>query len=292
VDEQTPIALLTDVVHDNEPLVQSIALGKAGTRSMVFVTYSATAAFATLISALAGILVQWLLTASYIAESRSMVSSVVGLVGTLVSVVIGLLVWTSYGLFNAQQSDLEVVGRSVARLHFALRQFGPQAVTAHAVLRKQALQVKARFWPDEQCAVRQDIVRIVVYKNIHADVQEMLAALAILHPTDQDQRESLAQMREIFARFVETQLSMLRNLANRVPNILLNVVVGWACVLFFGYGLLAGINALTLFMAVIGSLTVASSILMILEMSDPYTGLMQISSVTFDQLLYALTEQP
>src|SRR5215831_4851318 len=101
------------------PLVQSIALGKAGTRSMVSVTYSVTAALATLVSALVGILVQWLLTASYIAESRNMVSSVVGLVGTLVSVVIGLLVWTSYGLFNVQQSDLEVVGRSVARLHFA-----------------------------------------------------------------------------------------------------------------------------------------------------------------------------
>ena len=78
--------------------------------SMVFVIRASIGALATFVFALTGILVQWLLTASYMAESRSMITSVVELVATLLSVVIGLLIWTSYGQFNTQQSDVETLG--------------------------------------------------------------------------------------------------------------------------------------------------------------------------------------
>ncbi len=77
----------------------------------------------------------------------------------------------------------------------------------------------------------------------------------------------------------------MRGLANRVPNLLLNVVMGWASVLFFGYGLLAGTNVLTFLMAALGSVAVASAIFLILEMSDPYAGLFRVSSEVLDRLL-------
>ena len=83
--------------------------------------------------------------------------------------------------------------------------------------------------------------------------------------------------REIFGKFIETQGSMIRSLVSRVPNLLLNVVMGWACALFFGYGILAGANLLTLLMAALGSVAIASAIFLLLEMSDPYTGLFRVS---------------
>ena len=78
---------------------------------------------------------------------------------------------------------------------------------------------------------------------------------------------------------------MIRSLASRVPNLLLNVVMGWACALFFGYGILAGANLLTLLMAALGSVAIASAIFLILEMSDPYTGLFRVSSAVLARLL-------
>ena len=252
--------------------------------SLVFVARAAIIALSTFMSALAGMLAQGRMTASTIAESKSMTGSVVGLVATLSSVVVGLLVWQSYGLFNSQQSDLATLGRSAARMHYFLSPFGPEASAARAVLRKQMLQVRARLWPDEGAGPRRNLV----YDHVHEDVHAMLAALEQLRAADDERRESLAQAQELFGKFIETQTSMIRSLSNRVPNLLVNVVMGWACALFFGYGLLAGINAPTLFMAAVGSVAIASAIFLILEMSDPYSGLFRISSVSLDQFLRGL----
>ena len=256
----------------------------AAAYSLVFVARAAIIALSTFMSALAGMLAQGQMTASTIAESKSMTTSIVGLVATLLSVVVGLLVWQSYGLFNSQQSDLATLGRLVARMNYLLSPFGPEADAARAVLRKQMLQVRARLWPDEGAGPRRDLV----YDHVHQDVHAMLAALEQLRAADNERRESLAQAQELFGEFIETQTSMIRSLSNRVPNLLLYVVMGWACALFFGYGLLAGINAPTLFMAAIGSVAIASAIFLILEMSDPYSGLFRISSVSLDQFLRGL----
>ncbi len=256
----------------------------AATYSLVFVARAAIIALSTFMSALAGTLAQGQMTASTIAESKSMTGSVVGLVATLLSVVVGLLVSQSYGLFNSQQSDLATLGRLVARMNYLLSPFGPEADAARAVLRKQMLQVRARLWPDEGAGPRRDLV----YDHVHQDVHAMLAALEQSRAADNERRESLAQAQELFGKFIETHTSMIRSLSSRVPNLLLNVVMGWACALFFGYGLLAGINAPTLFMAAVGSAAIASAIFLILEMSDPYSGLFRISSVSLDQFLRGL----
>ncbi len=192
MDKQTMIAL----ARAAGPLRDAPPVERHDAYSMVFVIRASIGALATFVFALTGILAQWLVTASYIAESRSMITSVVGLVATLLSVVIGLLVWTSYGQFNTQQSDVETLGRSIARLDFFFRQLGPEAAAARAVVRKQALQVRARFWPDD----RDVPPRAIVYDTVHADAQAMFAALEALRPTDEDQRQFLALARENFSK--------------------------------------------------------------------------------------------
>src|SRR5208283_4584829 len=133
-----------------------------------------------------------------------------------------------YGLFNSQQSDLDTLGRALARINYALGSFCQEAAPALAILRKQTLQARARLWPDQGSGLRN-----LVYDQVHQDVHAMLAALDELRPANNEQRQSLAHSREFFGKFTETQTSMIRSLLNRVPNLLLNVVMGWACVLFF-----------------------------------------------------------
>lgn len=82
---------------------------------------------------------------------------------------------------------------------------------------------------------------------------------------------------------------MIRSLTTRVPNLLLNVVLGWACILFFGYGLLSDVDALTIVLAALGAICVASAVFLILELSDPYSGLFRMSHEGFDGLILAVT---
>jgi hypothetical protein len=109
-----------------------------------------------------------------------------------------------------------------------------------------------------------------------------------LRPANDEQRQHLAAARDAFGTIVETEMTMIRALVNPVPNVLLAIVVAWACILFFGYGLMSAINLLTAIMAALGALSVGSAALLILELSDPYVGLFRLSADGIDALMKAL----
>jgi hypothetical protein len=251
---------------------------------MVFVYRAAIVALATFLSALAGFGAQRLLPVAYVVESKGMVGSVVGLVASLLSLVLSLLIWTSHGLFNEQQTQLQSMARSIVHLDFTLNGYGAEAATGRALLREHAKRIRARLWDDVRAR------RFTDHADAPEDVRIMRAFFASLHPASEEQRQYLASARDLFGTIVETQLTMIRSLVNRVPNLLLNVVLGWSCVLFFGYGLLSGIDALTVFLAALGAICVASAVFLILELSDPYSGLFRMPHDGFDALIRALTK--
>jgi hypothetical protein len=118
----------------------------------------------------------------------------------------------------------------------------------------------------------------------------MRAFFVSLHPTKDEQKHALTNARDLFGSIVDTQMTMVRSLVDRVPNLLLNVVLGWSCVLFFGYGLLSAIDAVTAVLAALGASAVASAVFLILELSDPYSGLFTMPHEGFDELIRVLTK--
>ena len=94
---------------------------------MIFVYRAAIVAVATFVSALAGFGGHWVLPAAYVVESKGMIGSVVGLVASLLSLVLSLLIWTSHGLFNTQQSQLQTIVGSIIRLDLVLEAYGREA---------------------------------------------------------------------------------------------------------------------------------------------------------------------
>jgi hypothetical protein len=73
-----------------------------------------------------------------------------------------------------------------------------------------------------------------------------------------------------------------------VPKLLLFVVVGWSAPLFLSFGFLNAFNLVSVAAVALGSVAVASAIFMILEFSQPYSGLVRISSVGVDNLIATL----
>jgi|SRR5271165_2559473 len=253
------------------------------TRSMVFVYRAAIVALATFVSALARFAAHGLMPEAYVVESKGMVGSVVGLVASLLSLVLSLLIWTSHGLFTTQSSQLQTIGRSIVRLDFALRGYGAEAAPGRALLLANLKGIRARLW-DESTNAR----HFIFHTDLPEDIQEMRAFFAALHPANDEQRHYLATARDLFDTIVETQLTIIRSLTTRVPFLLLAVVLGWSCVLFFGYGLLSAVDQLTIILAALGAICVASAVFLILELSDPYLGLFRMPHESFDRLIQSL----
>ena len=144
-----------------------------------------------------------------------------------------------------------------------LKAYGAEAELGRALLREHVKRIGARLWDDL------DGRRFIYRADLPEDVNRMIAFFVSLRPTNDEQRQYLASARELFGTIVETQVTIFRSLVDRVPFLLLVVVLGWSCVLFFGYGLLSDIDALTIVLAALGAICVASAVLLILELSDP-----------------------
>lgn len=252
---------------------------------MVFVYRAAIVALATFVGALIGFGVHALLPAAYEVESKGMVGSVVGLVASLLSLVLSLLIWTSHGLFSAQQLQLQMIGRKVLELDFALAAYGPETAPGRALLRENVNRIRARLWADGV-----EARHAILHGRLPEDLLGARAFFASLRPENEEQKRASEAARDAFVTIVDTQLTMIRSLVNRVPNLLLNIVLGWACILFFGYGLLSAADAVTVALAGLGSLAVASAVFLILELSDPYTGMFRMSDEGFDELIVVLTK--
>jgi hypothetical protein len=238
-------------------------------------------ALLTFASGLLGFFLQWVLPVQDIADARGMIGSVIGLVTLLLALVLGLLIWTTYGVYTNQNTESRSLGPLILKLDFSLEQYGPAAKGGRDLLRAAVVRARDRFWDGRA-------VGVTPYAQLRADLHEIMGFFANLDPTTDQQKQLITTALPDFMQVVETTLLMTRQLANPVPKLLLFVVIGWAALLFMSLGLLGTFNALSVAIEALGSITVASAIYMILEFSQPYSGLFRISPVGVDNLISVL----
>jgi hypothetical protein len=75
----------------------------------------------------------------------------------------------------------------------------------------------------------------------------------------------------------QSRLLMFEQRGSSITWPFLTVLIFWTCVLFLGFGLFARFNATVTVALLVGALSVAGAFFLVLELSEPYRGLMQIS---------------
>ena len=110
------------------------------------ITRTVVVALLTFASGLIGFWVQSFVPAPYLADAKGMVGSVVGLVTLLLALVLGLLVWTSYGVYTVQVSESQSLGPIVLQLDLALERYGRAARRGWDLLHDIVLRSRERFW--------------------------------------------------------------------------------------------------------------------------------------------------
>jgi hypothetical protein len=237
-------------------------------------------ALLTFMSGLVGFLLQWLLPVQYVADAKGMIGSIIGLVTLLLALVLGLLVWTSYGVYTNQNAVSQSLGPLILKLDFALEQYGPEARRGRELLRAAVVRARERFWGSGGLSDG-----VSPYAQARADLHEITGFFTGLEPATDQQKQLILTATPYFTQVVETTLLMTRQLANPVPKLLIFVVVGWSALLFLSYGLLGAFNVVSVAAEALGSIAVASAVFMILEFSQPYSGLFRISPVGVDNLI-------
>src|SRR5271157_822025 len=67
---------------------------------------------------------------------KDMIGAVVGLLTLLSALVLGLLIWTAYGVYAGQNVAIQTLAAKIFQLDDALSDYGPEAIGARAELRQ------------------------------------------------------------------------------------------------------------------------------------------------------------
>ena len=236
-------------------------------------------------ASLVGMALQWIAPADVLTASKAPVGAMVGLVTLLLALVLGLLVFTAFSVFTTQQSEAYSLGPVVIELDVILEQYGPDAIRARVGLREALGRSRRRFFGDAKHGPQAH-----TFEETRATMHWMNTYFDSLQPPTERQRQLLTSARDLAKKFAETQMLMTRQLTNPFPPYVLMVVVCWACALFLGNGLVATPNAITVVAHLAGAIAIASAIFLILELSQPYTGLIRLKPAGLDRLLQLLGE--
>jgi len=235
-----------------------------------------------------GLLLQRALPEKYTTGApRDMIGAVAGLMTFLSALVLGLLIWTAYGVYAAQNVAIQGFAAQVLNEDLALSGFGPEA----APRRGQILQGLARTI-DQMWGARGDADFVARnYKAAIENLRSGQASLDALHPSTDSQRVALAAADQAHAAAGQIRLQMALALTNPISYPLLAIVVGWATFVFCGFGLMSRSNPMAFAALAVGAAAVASTIYLILDLSDPYGGLFQASTVPIEKVMQDISNR-
>jgi hypothetical protein len=213
-------------------------------------------------------------------DSKDVVKLGTGIIATLSALVLGLLIASAKGSFDAQSAELTQMSAKVILLDRLLAHYGPETKETRDLLRSSVNRILNQMWskgpagspfaaPSSGAEILLDKIQELAPKD---DRQRVLQAQAQTIVLD------LGQMRWLQYAQAETSISM--------P--LLVVLVFWLTTIFLSFGLFAPANLTVLVSLFVSALSVSAAIFVILELYAPYSGLIQISSAPLRDALTQL----
>jgi hypothetical protein len=205
------------------------------------------------------------------ADSRDTIKLAMGLVATMAALVLGLLVSSAKGSYDTERSEVIQMAAKVAFLDRVLAAYGPEASEARTRFHDAVKEVVQLIWPGEAGLPAR------LAPNTQAG-NVVYGAIQGLSPHDDSQRKLKEE-----ATSLANDLGQIRSLlaAQAVPSIstpMLIILVSWLVVIFLGFSVLAPRNATVVFALMVSALAVSGAIFLILELDQPFAGLIRISS--------------
>jgi hypothetical protein len=251
--------------------------------------FAAVVAAAVFAGGLIGLVLQRLLPEKHTTGSaRDMIGAVAGLLTLLCALVTGLLIWTAYGVYAGQNTAIQTLAVKVLQLDLALEDYGPEANLERSALRDRLGKTIDQVWGarenDANFAANSFAAALQALRDPEKD-------LARLQPSTDEQRQALGAAKAAVEAIAQSRLQMSFALTAPVSYPLLLTVIGWVFFLFCGFGLMSGGGAMQTVSLAVGALAVATSVLLILDLSNPYSGVFRASAAPLEQVLAVMGKE-
>ncbi len=205
--------------------------------------------------------------------SKDVVKLVMGLIATMAALVLGLLIASAKSSYDTQSGELVHAAAQIVQLNRLLSAYGPEAGQARQELRATMERAIDQVWPSDTGASPN-----LALAGSTTAPKDAFTAIASLEPQTNAQRFAQSKAFEIAVDLSQTRVLLYEQSIGSLPWPFLVVLVFWLVILFMAFGLFAPSNATVFAALFVGSLSVSGAIFLILELDQPYAGLMRLSA--------------
>ena len=252
---------------------------------MAAIAISFVAFALALVGILLGSVIQRMLPEGHLSSnSKEVVKLSMGVVATLAALVLGLLVASAKSTYDARESEINQLTAYVILIDNLLAKYGEGAQAARASLRQAVPTIVEKIWREGQSAPLQS----TPFKA-SAQGEAFYQRVQELQPTNDIQRGLKDRVIQVTTDSAQARFLLFSHLGSSIPAPFLAVLLLWMIVLFAGFSLMAPTNATTLASLVICALSVSGAIFLILELDQPFGGMMVIPSEPLRNALPALS---
>jgi hypothetical protein len=215
-------------------------------------------------------------------DTRELLKVATGMLATLIALILGLLVSSAKDTLDKATAEISRSGAQIITLNRMLENYGPEAQPAREVLRRNLTDSIERVWSGNShrsaLASSQDTRAL----------DEVRESINKLTPRDERQKRLQADAARQADQLSEGRWLLFEQMENPLPQVFLFVIGFWLVLLFVGLGLLAPRNSTAIVALVICALSMSSAIFVILEMNQPFDGIIKVSSAPLEAALLVI----
>jgi hypothetical protein len=204
-------------------------------------------------------------------DSKDLIKLGTALLSTLTAIVLGLLITSAKSSSDVTTDEIKQIAAKIIQLDRNLRHYGPEAGEVRDLLRRMVTANTDLLWTGEVAPVRSALGRGA------AGIEEIQEKLRALVPRDDAQRWVQTRALQLTVEVEQVRWLALERSDRPIPVPFLVVLVLWLVVIFTCFGLLAPRHGLNYVVIVACGLSVSGAIFLILELYQPFTGLLRIS---------------
>lgn len=206
------------------------------------------------------------------AHAKDIVRLGCALIATISGLVLGLLINSAKTTYDAQRDEIRQLATSITLLDHMLELYGSEARPARQLMRDAVPTLVDRIWTDVPAKAAEGpfTASTVGRAAFHA--------IQTLTPGTEIQRQYHRQALLAANQILQARLILFEQSTARMPFIFLVVLVFWLCILFASFSLFSPLNPTGFGALVLIALSASGAVFLILEMYQPFTGLMQIDS--------------
>lgn len=216
-------------------------------------------------------------------DSKDIVRLGSGVIATITALVLGLLTSSAKTSFDTQRTQVKQIAANVVSMDILLGAYGPETNELRILLRGAVTSMADRLWHENSTTAAGE--RPFQATSISEFAYSKLQGLA---PQNDAQRSIKDRIIQLTNEIMQLRLTLFEESDSSIPLPFLAVLIFWLTIIFVSFSLFSPLNVTAVVALLIFALSACGALFLILDMDQPFTGLMQISSAPLRNALAPL----